>query len=96
MEKDYFRLQVEDDMHEYKRMAREHDSRQPFIEEKLIEAILRYNCFTYRQLAGQINNWCQHTCIAEWLRSHETYSLYAKNIKPGLTPENQLKQAGRV
>ncbi len=24
--------------------------------------------------------------------STETYSLYAKNIKPGLTPENQLKQ----
>jgi hypothetical protein len=27
-----------------------------------------------------------------WLKSHPTYSLYAKNIKPGLSPENQLKQ----
>jgi hypothetical protein len=47
---------VEDDMNVYKRMAREHDSRQPFIEEELIEAIIRYNCVTHRQLAGRINN----------------------------------------
>ncbi len=57
-----------------------------------MKAIKAYNCVTYRQLAGQINNWCQHTSIMNWLHSHETYSLYAKNIKPGLTPENQLKQ----
>jgi hypothetical protein len=25
-------------------------------------------------------------------KSHDTYSLYAINIKPGLTAENQLKQ----
>ncbi len=45
---------VEDDMHEYTRMTREHDNRQPFIEAELIEAIKRYNCVTYRQLAGHI------------------------------------------
>ncbi len=73
-------------------MAKEHDERQPFIQEELIQAIKNYNCVTYRQLAGHINNWCQHTCIMNWLHSHETYSLYAKNIKPRLSPENQLKQ----
>ena len=83
---------VDDDMSEYERMAKEHDNRQPFIQQELIEAITRYNCVTYRQLAGHINNWCEHTCISNWLRSHDTYSLYAKNIKPGLTVENQLKQ----
>ncbi len=74
-------------MHEYERMSREHDNRQPFIKDELIEAITSYNCVTYRQLAGHINNWCHHSCIQIWLRSHETYSLYA-----GLSPENQLKQ----
>ena len=68
-------------------------SRQPFIESELIEAIKLYNCVTYRALARHINNWCQHTCIASWwLQAHDTYRLYAKNIKPGLTAENQIKQ----
>ena len=83
---------IDEDMNEYERMAREHDNRQPFIQDELVEGIKSYNCITYRQLAGHINNWCQHSCIQTWLRSHETYSLYAKNIKPGLSPENQLKQ----
>jgi hypothetical protein len=83
---------VTDNMTEYQRMAREHDSRQMFIENELIDAINSYSCVTYRQLSGHINHWCRHTCIAAWLHSHPTYSLYAKNIKPGLTPENQLKQ----
>jgi hypothetical protein len=79
-------------MQQYDKMAIVHDARQPFIEVELVEAIKSYNCVTYRQLAGHINHWCEHSCIMNWLHSHETYSLYAKNIKPGLTPENQLKQ----
>ncbi len=48
---------VTDAMEEYKRMEREHDSRQPFIEDELIEGIKSYSCVTYRQLAGHINHW---------------------------------------
>ena len=83
---------LKEDLSEYERMEKHHDNRQPFIEQELIEAIKAYNCITYRALAIHINNWCQQTCILEWLHSHDTYSLYAKNIKPGLTVENQLKQ----
>ncbi len=83
---------LDEDMHEYDRIAKEHDARQPFIEAELIEAIKQYSCVTYRQLSGHINHWCQHCCIEAWLKSHVTYSLYAKNIKPGLSAENQLKQ----
>jgi hypothetical protein len=75
---------LDEDMHEYERVSTEHDARQPFIEE--------YSCVTYRQLSGHINHWCQHCCIEAWLKSHDTYSLYAKNIKPGLSAENQLEQ----
>ena len=85
-------LTEDEDLSRYARMEKLHDARQPFIEEELIGAIKNYNCVSYRQLALHINDWCQHTCIAKWLHSHDTYSLYAKNIKPGLTPENQLKQ----
>ncbi len=31
-------------------------------------------------------------CIESWLRSHATYQVYAKNIKPGLTQQNREKQ----
>jgi hypothetical protein len=79
-------------MNTRERIATEHDARQPFIEYELIEAIKQYNCVTYRQLSGHINHWCQHCCIEAWLKSHDSYSLYAKNIKPGLSSENQLKQ----
>jgi hypothetical protein len=92
MKSDENKTVVDEDLVEYERMERQHDPRHPFIEDKLIQAIKPYNCVSYRQLALHINNWCQHTCIAKWLNSHDTYSLYAKNIKPGLTPENQLKQ----
>jgi hypothetical protein len=79
---------LSDDMGEYDRMAKQHDARQPFIEGELIEAIKQYSCITYQQLSEHINHWCQHCCIEAWLNSHDTYSLYAKNIKPGLSPEN--------
>jgi hypothetical protein len=52
---------IEEDMHEYERIANEHDARQPFIEEELIQAIQaikQYSDITYRQLSGHINNWC--------------------------------------
>ncbi len=83
---------LKDDMNECVRIATEHDARQPFIKDELIEAINKYSCVTFRQLSGHINHWCQYSCISAWLHSHETFSIYAKNIKPGLTPENQIKQ----
>jgi hypothetical protein len=79
---------LDKDMHEYERIAKEHDARQPFIEDEMIEAIKQYNCVTYQQLSAHINHWCQHCCSEAWLKSHDSYSLYAKNIKPGLSPEN--------
>ncbi len=45
----------------------------------------------YWALARHVNKCCRHTCIASWLQPHETYSLYAKNIKPGLTVDNHIK-----
>jgi hypothetical protein len=49
-------LIIKDDMQEYERMAKEHDGRQPFIQDELVEAIKAYSCVTYRQFAGHINN----------------------------------------
>ncbi len=86
------KVKLDEDMHEYVRIATEHDARQPFIKDELIEAINLYSCVTFRQLSGHINHWCQYSCISNWLHSHHTFSIYAKNIKPGLTPESQIKQ----
>ena len=76
----------------YQRMAREHDGRQPFIQEELLDALKHNVCTSYRQLAKHINGWCTSATIETWLKSHPTYHLYAKNIKPGLTEDNRAKQ----
>ncbi len=76
----------------YSRMAREHDARQPFIQEELVEALTKNVCTSYRQLAKHINGWCAQATIETWLKGHPTYHLYAKNVKPGLTEDNRAKQ----
>jgi hypothetical protein len=46
------------DVNMYTRMAREHDERQPYVQEDLLEALHRNNCTSYRALAMHINGWC--------------------------------------
>jgi hypothetical protein len=77
---------------EYHRLAREHLARQPSIEEDLLEALRANVCTSYRNLSRYINGWCTGNTIEHWLKLHEDYHLYSKNIKPGLTPENKIKQ----
>ncbi len=77
----------------YERMAREHDARQPFIEEELLDALKSNVCTSYRQLSKHINGWCAAATVETWLKSHPGFHLYAKNIKPGLTEENRAKQS---
>ena len=82
-----------EDYSEYTRLAKQHDVRQPYIKEDILDALkLGNNCHSYRALSKRINNWCSPYTIETWLRSHPTYNIYAKNIKPGLTPQNREKQ----
>ncbi len=74
------------------RMEREHDARQPFVEQDLIEALQANVCRSYRQLAKHINSWCAASTVETWLKQHNSYHIYAKNIKPGLSVENRAKQ----
>ncbi len=76
----------------YPRMAREHDERQPYVQEDLLEALHRNNCTSYRALSMHINGWCAPSTIEQWFKAHPTYLVYAKNIKPGLTEQNRAKQ----
>jgi hypothetical protein len=76
-------------------MAKEHDQRQPFIQEDIVDAlIMGNNCTSYRTLSRHIhiNGRCMPSTIEQWLRFHPTYQVYAKNIKPGLTEQNRGKQ----
>ncbi len=76
----------------YHRLARQHLARQPFIENDLLEA-QHANVFTsYRSLSRYINEWCTASIIEHWLKLNENFHLYNKNIKPGLTVENKVKQ----
>ena len=39
-----------------------------------------------------INGWCCATTIESWFKTHPDYHIYSKNIKPGLTSTNRIKQ----
>ena len=94
----------------WERMAREHDARQPFIEEEIIAILQACPVTSYRDVATRINGWCSGmfdsyyflnlhfpsyfiiptaASIERWLKTHPSYCIYAKNIKPGLSPENK-------
>jgi hypothetical protein len=73
-------------------MEREHDARQPFVKQDLIEALQANVGRSYRQLSKHINGWCATSTVESWLKSHQSYHIYAKNIKPGLSVENRAKQ----
>jgi hypothetical protein len=82
-----------EDMSHYARLAKEQDARQPYIKDDILDALkMCNNCMSYRLLSKHINNWCSPYTIETWLRSHPTYNIYAKNIKPGLTAQNRDKQ----
>ncbi len=80
------------EMSRYERMEREHDARQPFVEQDLIEALQANVCRSYMQLSKHINSWCAPSTVEIWLKNHTSYHIYAKNIKPGLSLENRAKQ----
>ena len=76
----------------YEKRAREHDERQPHIELELVDALRINSCRSWQGLSNCIGNWCGKMAIQRWLTSHPTYSMYKKNIYPGLTEENSRKQ----
>ena len=43
-------------------------------------------------LIKHIDGWCSPATIEAWRKSHESFEVYSKNIKPGLTLQNRVKQ----
>ena len=64
---------------------RNHLERQPGIKSDLLDQLLANSCTSFEGLAASINHWCGKTAIRKWLESHDTYYIYRKEIKPGLT-----------
>ena len=80
------------DVERYTALARQHDARQPMIKSDLLEALESNVCLSYLALARYIDFWCGPKTIERWFKSFSSYHLYAKNVKPGLTPGNREKQ----
>ena len=86
-------LLTNDERAYYERLAREHDDRQPYVQQDILDALINgHSCHSYRALSKQINNWCSPWTIHKWLTSHPSYYIYSKNIKPGLSEPNKVKQ----
>jgi hypothetical protein len=87
------KAQDEQDISYYLRLAREHDERQPFIQQEILDALIEgHSCRSYRALSKHINDWCSPWTIEKWFKSHPSYHIYSKNIKPGLSEPNKVKQ----
>ena len=80
------------DVSHWDRMAREHAARQPFIANELVAILQACDTTSFRDLSTRINGWCSAATIEAWFKQHPTYSMYVKNIKPGLTADNKVKQ----
>jgi len=80
------------DVEKHTALARQHNARQPMIKSDLIEALESNVCMSYHGLARHIDFWCGPKTIGRWFRSYPGFHMYAKNVKPGLTPGNREKQ----
>jgi hypothetical protein len=77
----------------YKKATREKMALHGYIEEAIVNT-LNDNCEqSYKALSKHVSGWCSYQTIERWLKSHESYASYAKNIKPGLTEGNRVKQS---
>ena len=90
--KDQFHSLPPDILEVYKKASREKMALHGFIEEAIVNT-LNDNCEqSFRALAKHVSGWCSYHTIERWLKKHESYASYAKNIKPGLTEGNRVKQ----
>ena len=67
---------------------RNHLERQPHIRTDLVTQLLANSCTSFEGLAESIGYWCSVATIKKWLHSFDTFGIYRKEIKPGLTPGN--------
>ena len=80
------------DVERYEFMAREHDARQPHIKDQLVQALESEVTMSFYGLAQHLNWWCSPKSIERWLKRFPGYTMYSKNIKPGLSERNREKQ----
>jgi hypothetical protein len=83
---------LEEDKVAYEKMARDHQARQPFIKECLVDALQKKkkgNCTrSFRSLEKATDAWLTHSTIERWLKAQPTYKTYSKKVRPGLTEQN--------
>ena len=72
-------------MAEWECRSHNHLVKQPEIRGALVTQLLANSCTSFEGLAAAINNWCSPATIKKWFHSFDTFGIYRKEIKPGLT-----------
>ena len=90
--KDKFSNLPVDIMDVYKKAARKKMAQHGFIEEAIVDTLNDNNEQSFRSLSKHVSRWCSYQTIERWLKTHESYASYSKNINPGLTEGNRVKQ----
>jgi hypothetical protein len=71
------KLLTAEEMTYYNRLMKEHDDRQPYVQQDILDALINgHSCHSYRALSKQINNWCSPWAIQKWLTSATPYLLH--------------------
>jgi hypothetical protein len=75
----------------WEKKAKDHDRQQPNVRGIIIDQLLCNRCTSFEGLAAATSRWCDDATVERWMKSFDSYGMYRKEIKPGLTPQNQVR-----
>lgn len=85
-------LMSDNDKEYWHAQEQERVAEQPYIRDRIIEALHANPSLDYDKIAGDIGEWCSSSTIQRFLAKHESYSTYVGRILPLLTKEQRDKQ----
>ena len=72
------------DLEVWRLHERNHDAVQPYIADRIIEAIRRNPTKSYEKITEETGRWYSCSTIQSWLAGHVTYGTYVERILPNL------------
>ena len=75
----------------WEKKAKDHDQQQPNVRGIIIDQLLCNRCTSFEGLAAATSHWCDDATVERWMKSFDSYGMYRKEIKPGLTPQNRVR-----
>lgn len=75
----------------YEARAREHDKRQPFVQDEILALLKGDPSLSFEKLSESIGGWCSASAIQSWLASQLDYCKYVERLLPLLSTQQMQK-----